>query len=161
MATTCTLVVLRHAKSAWPEGTPDAQRPLAERGRRDAPAAGSWLRKHLGDIDLVVCSPALRAQQTWESVAGKLEGAPPVREDERIYEASAETLVTVVRGLPDEARTVVLVGHNPGLEDVVALLSGEHRQLKTSTIAVLEGRCPWSGAGPRWACLRSLATPRG
>ena len=161
MAGTRTLVVLRHAKSAWPEGTPDAQRPLAERGRRDAPAAGRWLRKHIGDIDLVVCSSALRARQTWELVAGKLKAVPAFREDERVYEASAETLVKVARELPDEARTVVVVGHNPGLEDVVALLSGQHRELKTSTIAVLQGEGAWSGAGPRWASLHTLATPRG
>src|SRR5438067_13086796 len=105
MAGPRTLVVFRHAKSAWPEDIPDAQRPLAERGRRDAPAAGRWLRKHVGQIDLVVCSPAVRARQTWELAVDKLKAEPPpaVREDERVYAASAVTLLEVSRELPDDA----------------------------------------------------------
>ncbi|WP_137813327.1 SixA phosphatase family protein [Gandjariella thermophila] len=161
MAAPRSLVVLRHAKSAWPEDTPDAHRPLADRGRRDAPAAGRWLRTHLDRIDLVVCSPAVRARQTWELVSGQLKTPPAVREDERVYEASAETLLAVTRDLPGDAHTVVLVGHNPGLEDLVALLTGDRQQVKTSTIAVLAGSGAWADAGPGWARLRRLATPRG
>jgi phosphohistidine phosphatase len=161
MAAARRLVVLRHAKSAWPEDTPDPRRPLADRGRRDAPAAGRWLRKHLDRIDLVVCSPAVRARQTWELVAGRLPTAPALREDERVYQASAETLLVLTRELPDDAHTVVLVGHNPGLEDAVALLTGAREQFRTSTIAVLEGQGSWSDAGPRWARLRHVTTPRG
>jgi phosphohistidine phosphatase len=161
MAATRRLVILRHAKSAWPEDTSDARRPLADRGRRDAPAAGRWLREHLDRIDLVVCSPAVRARQTWELVAGELASPPPVRGDDRVYEASAETLLAVARELPDDAHTVVLVGHNPGLEDAVALLGGSPERIRTATIAVLEGSGAWSDAGPRWARLREITTPRG
>ena len=119
-----TLVLLRHAKSAWPDGIPDVQRPLAGRGCRDAPAAGRWLREQVSRIDLVVCSPALRAVQTWDLAATQLDPIPPVRHDERLYGASAEELLTVTQELPDKASTVVLVSHNPGLEDFLELLAG-------------------------------------
>ncbi|MQA07184.1 MAG: histidine phosphatase family protein [Pseudonocardiaceae bacterium] len=154
-------MVLRHAKSAWPEGVPDIERPLAGRGRRDAPAAGRWLREHLGEIDLVVCSPATRARQTWRLVAGELAPEPESRSDDRLYGTSTEALLTVLRELPAEARSAVLVGHNPDLEDLVELLTGSAQQLKTSTIAVLTGSSSWSEAGPGWAELEALSTPRG
>src|SRR6266508_2923118 len=90
-----TLLVLRHAKSDWPDGVPDAERPLAGRGRREAPLVGRWLRESGHIPDLVVCSPALRARQTWELVAGELGEAgeaPEVRFDERVYDEPASQL---------------------------------------------------------------------
>lgn len=155
------LVLLRHAKSAWPEGKADAERPLAGRGRRDAPAAGRWLRDHVADIDLVVCSPAVRARQTWDLVSAELDALLRVRYDERLYGACAEDLLAVTRELPQRAPTVLLVGHNPGLEDLVELLTGAVRPLRTSAVVVLT--CPgnWADAGPRSSALEEFATPRG
>lgn len=140
---------MRHAKSAWPEATADTQRPLAERGCRDAPAAGSWLRDHVAGVDLVVSSPALRARQTWELVAPELNPPPEVRLDERVYGASAETLLGVIQELPQQAATVLVIGHNPGLEELVELLTGAVEPLKTSAIAVLDGPPAWADAAPR------------
>lgn len=156
-----TLILVRHAKSAWPEGVADVERPLAGRGRRDAPAAGRWLREHVGEIDLALCSRALRTRQTWDLLEGELRFPPRVRHDERLYAATAETLLTVTAELSNRIRTVMLIGHNPGLEDLVTLVTGVPHQLKTSAVAVLAGSSPWTDIGPRWARLETLATPRG
>jgi phosphohistidine phosphatase len=156
-----TLILLRHAKSAWPQGTADAQRPLAARGRRDAPAAGRWLRKHVPAIDLVVCSPARRARQTGELVAAELDTAPALRCEDRLYAASAQVVAETVRELPEEVSTVLLVGHNPTMEHVLTLLTGTAEIFKTSTIAVLRTPVGWAATACGSWTLEALATPRG
>ncbi|HET9253857.1 MAG TPA: histidine phosphatase family protein [Pseudonocardiaceae bacterium] len=158
---TRTLILLRHAKSAWPPDVPDAQRPLAGRGRRDAPAVGRWLCEHAGTIGEVVCSPAVRAAQTWDLAAAELAVAPRVRHDRRLYGAGTPELLAVTHELATEASTAVLVGHNPGLEDFLTLLTGERELLKTSSIAVITVPASWRAAGPRSCALAALATPRG
>jgi phosphohistidine phosphatase len=155
------LVVVRHAKSDWSHGLPDRERPLAERGRRDAPAIGRWLVDHVGQPDLVVCSPATRARQTWHLAGSCLTSRPPVRHEERIYHASPDDLLSVLAGLPDEARSAVLVGHNPGLADLVALLSGEPHELKTSAVAVLRWPGSWADVYGTAARLAAHTTARG
>lgn len=161
MTSTHTLILLRHAKSAWPPDTPDARRPLAERGRRDAPAVGRWLRAHITAIDRVVCSPAMRAVQTWDLAAAQLATTPPTGLDERLYGASVDCLLAVTQELPPEASTAVLVGHNPGLEDFLTLLTGAVEPLKTSAVAVITAPSSWAETGPDSATLQTLATPRG
>jgi phosphohistidine phosphatase len=156
-----TLILLRHAKSAWPADTPDIRRPLAERGRRDAPAVGRWLREHVDTIELVLCSPAVRAVQTWDLAAAEFVVTPPVRHDERLYSATASELFTVTHELPAQASTAVLVGHNPGLEDFLTLLTGVREQLKTSAIAVITAPASWQATTPSSCSLHTLATPRG
>jgi phosphohistidine phosphatase len=148
---TRTLVVLRHAKSAWPDDVADRRRPLADRGRRDASAAGRWLRDNVGAVDLVLCSPALRTRQTWELVSAELVGTPEFRLDERIYAASLGDLLEVVTEA--SADTVLLIGHNPGLSELVGELARTDVELKTSSVAVLRQDHGWS--------LVELATPRG
>jgi phosphohistidine phosphatase len=155
------LVIVRHAKSAWPDGVPDEKRPLNKRGRRDAPAVGRWLRKRIGRPRTVVCSPAARTRQTWELAADELGKAPDPVFDKRVYEASAKKLLAVVRDLPDGAGPAVLVGHNPGVADLVELLTGESPEMKTSAIAVLDVAGSWADLGPGGAELVAYATPRG
>jgi phosphohistidine phosphatase len=155
---TKTLVVLRHAKSAWPEGVPDLDRPLGERGHRDAPEAGRWLAEAVPNLQLVLCSPALRAKQTWELAAAQLARHPEVHEEQKIYYGP---LIDAVRALPEETSSAMLVGHNPDVEDLVALLAEEAVQFKTSTIAVLRSEQPWADAGSAWATLIAHTTPRG
>lgn len=152
------LVVLRHAKSDWSHEVPDHDRPLAERGRRDAPAAGRWIAANVGTVDLAVCSTATRAQQTWQ-LAGV--STKDVRDEPRIYEASTGDLLDVVQGFPDEAATVVVIGHNPGLSMLVSALSGVRTELKTAGIAVLEFDGSWSGTGAAGVELTATAKPRG
>jgi phosphohistidine phosphatase len=156
-----TLLLLRHAKSDWSTDRPDERRRLSERGRRDAPAAGLWLRDNAPAIDLVVCSTAARARQTWTLAAAALEPAPAVLVDDRLYDATATGLLTVVRALPAAADTALLVAHNPGLSDLVGLLTGEPRALKTASIAVLAWPGGWPDAAPRGAAGTAFATPRG
>ncbi len=155
------LVIVRHAKSAWPEDVPDTQRPLNKRGRRDAPAAGRWLRDRVGHIDAVVCSPAARTRETWGLIAPELDGAPDPIFDERVYAATAEALLAVVRGLSDDVGSALLVGHNPGVADLVSSLSGEELEMKTSAIAVLGLAGSWADAAPGRVTLVDHATPRG
>ncbi len=156
-----TLILLRHAKSAWPVDIPDRQRPLATRGRRDAPAVGRWLRAHISAIDQVVCSPAIRAVQTWELAEAQLASAPPTSSDERLYGASAACLLAVTQELAFEVSTAVLVGHNPGLEDFLTLLTGATNPLKTSALAVITLHGSWVDVTPGAGTVEELATPRG
>ena len=155
------LVLLRHAKSAWPDGVPDAQRPLNDRGRRDAAAAGRWLRGHVAGLAAVACSPATRTRQTWDLVSAELADPPTARFDERIYAATPGELLAVVHDLPDGAASALMIGHNPGTEELVELLSGEELGMSTAALAVLTWDGGWADAAAQVAQLRDHATPRG
>ena len=155
------LVLLRHAKSAWPDGVPDAQRPLNGRGRRDARAVGQWLREQVDGLGAVVCSPAQRTRETWAIASAELDGPPSVLFDDRVYGAPPDDLLAVIRDLPDDAGTALLIGHNPGVADLVDLLSGEGREMRTSSIAVLAWNGGWADADADVAELRDHVTPRG
>ncbi|MFI1282100.1 SixA phosphatase family protein [Streptomyces sp. NPDC020858] len=163
------LVVLRHAKSAWPE-VPDSERPLAPRGRRDAPEAGRWLREAGCVPDLVVCSSARRTRQTWDLVAAEFGATTPVIHDARIYRATAGELLGVVREVPAHVRTLMLIGHNPGVQELILLLAGEadgyaleqtRTKFPTSAIAVLRVPGPWSSLEPGAARMTDMVVPRG
>lgn len=154
-----TLVLLRHAKSDWSGDQADLARPLAKRGRRQAPDAGRWLATHINGFDLAVVSPATRARSTWDLVAAELDTPPPTRIDDRVYAAPDRELLAVVRELPDDLRTVVLVGHNPGLEDLVSTLTGEPVPMRTAALAVITVPGPWSTAGQQPAVLRAAGRP--
>ncbi len=155
------LVLLRHAKSAWPSGVSDLRRPLAKRGRRDAVAAGCWLHENVPRLDAVICSPAERARQTWTLVAAELDNPAPARYDERVYGATAMQLLALVRNLPDEIGTALLIGHNPDLQELAALLTNHEVEMKTSSIAVLAWPGCWTDAAAHAVLLRHHATPRG
>lgn len=167
------LVLLRHAKSAWPD-VADHERPLGPRGLRDAPAAGRWLRDADCAPALVICSTARRTRETWALAAGQLGAEVPVRFDERVYAAEPEDLLEVVSEVPEEVRTLLLVGHNPGLEDLAVRLAGEaadpteaqelerlSQKFPTSAIAVLACPGPWRELAPGSARLTRFAVPRG
>ena len=134
------LVLLRHAhaESAAP-GQDDFDRPLSRDGLAEAEAAGAWLRSHSWTPDLVVCSPARRTRETLEQVL-LATGYVEQRQDARIYNATSGTLVQVADEHREHGR-VLLVGHNPGLEQLLALLtsgySDEGRGMPASGIAVL------------------------
>jgi phosphohistidine phosphatase len=153
------LILLRHGKSDWSGGEPDHLRPLARRGRRQVPEAGRWLADNVGVIDLAVVSPAERTRETWRLAAAELAVPPPVREDDRVYAGSARSLLGVLRELPAEMATVVMVGHNPGVEDLVASLSGRRVSMPTSALAVLDLSGPWSATANSSAELRAQGRP--
>ncbi|MGH3832335.1 MAG: SixA phosphatase family protein [Pseudonocardiaceae bacterium] len=158
---TRTLILLRHAKSAWPRDIPDAARPLAARGLRDAPAVGRWLAEHGPRIDLAVCSTAVRAMQTWELAGAQLYPTPRVRHNESLYGASTEDLLTTIRELPVNVWTAILVGHNPGLQTLLTALTGRYELIKTSTVAIITTSDDWEQSGAGWWKLETLTTPRG
>jgi len=165
------LVVLRHAKAAWPTGVADHERPLAPRGRRDAPAAGRALAESDCLPDLALCSTALRARQTWELAAAQWGTPPAVRFEARLYAADVPELLAVVREVPDQVRTLLLIGHNLGLEELVLDLAGDSLddaldevrvKFPTSAIAVLTRRgTSWRSLEPGTALLTSVMVPRG
>jgi len=130
-----TLVLLRHAKADRPAGTADFQRPLTERGHRDAAAAGGWLVGHGYAPDLVLCSPATRARQTWHGVATALPTGPEVHYDDRLYGADDDELLDILREVTTEG-VVAVIAHNPTLEDVSITLDRRARRLRTAGIAV-------------------------
>lgn len=165
------LVVLRHAKSAWPEGVDDHRRPLAPRGLRDAPAAGRVLAESDCLPDLALCSTAVRARRTWELASGQWGTPPPVRYDRRLYGADVSELLEVVHEAPREVETLLLVGHNPGQEELIVELAGDglddtldrvRVKFPTSAIAVLSWRgTDWPALAPGTALLTSFTVPRG
>ncbi len=154
-----TLILLRHAKSDWSGDEPDRLRPLAKRGRRQAPVAGRWLDEHAGTIDLAVVSSATRAQQTWGLASAELAVPPPVRDEDRVYAASADELLDLVRALPADAGTVVMVGHNPGLEDLATSLTGQSVLMPTSALAVIGLPGDWASLTTPGAVLTAAGRP--
>jgi len=165
------LVVLRHAKSAWPDGVADHERPLAPRGLRDAPAAGRALAETDCLPGLALCSTAVRARLTWELASAQWGTPPPVRYDGRLYAADVSDLEAVVHEVPSEVETLLLVGHNPGLEELVLELAGDglddtveevRTKFPTSAIAVLAWRgADWRALTPGTALLTTVMVPRG
>lgn len=119
------LYILRHAKSDWESGAKaDSERPLNKRGRKDAPLIGSWMREHYLYPGLVLCSPALRARETLEAVTEELQLPPErIRIVDELYMANLGTLLKILRDIPAASDSIMLVGHNPGLDDLVAYLS--------------------------------------
>jgi phosphohistidine phosphatase len=137
----------------------DRDRPLAERGRRHATEAGRWLGTNLAGVELAVVSPARRARSTWELAVAELEPPPETRVDERVYAASDRELLTVVRELPEGCGTAIVVGHNPGLEELLALLTGAWERMPTSAIAVVDLPGGWATAGDGTGHLRASGRP--
>lgn len=117
------LMILRHAKSGYPDGVEDHERPLAQRGREAAPCMAAYMAGELLLPDAAVVSTALRTRQTFALVASAL-GNPPHRFERRIYEAPSDQLMRVVAETPDSTPSLLLVGHNPGCAELAARLTG-------------------------------------
>lgn len=163
------LLLLRHAKSDWDAGVEsDFDRPLAKRGKKDAPAVGAWLYREGLVPDYVISSPAKRARQTATRVCKGLDfKKSQIVWDPRIYEADVETLLRVLADCPAQARLVLLVGHNPGLEELLRYLAGDEietpedgKLLPTATVARLEMPEDWRGLQAGCAHLVSITRPR-
>ena len=133
------LLVLRHAKSSWDDSSlDDHERPLNRRGRRDAPRMGDLVREQQLVPDLIVSSDAERARLTAEAVAEAAGYRQRLVMDPRLYLASAGELIAVLQALPSDARTVMIVGHNPGLEELVSRLTGAQHDLPTGALAAIQ-----------------------
>ncbi|MFA7592365.1 MAG: histidine phosphatase family protein [Thiohalobacteraceae bacterium] len=126
------LLILRHAKSDWTSGGDDFDRPLNTRGHRDAPRIGTWLAARGLIPDRVLSSPARRARQTVEAVCTTLKiPAERVVWDERLYLAPLPRLLDLLADTPAETQRLLLVGHNPGLEDLLIHLARDPRPAGT------------------------------
>ena len=154
-----TLILLRHEKSDWSGDEADIARPLATRGRRQAPDAGQWLAANIDSIDLAVVSPASRARSTWDLVSASMGVPPRTRIDDRVYAASDHELLAVLRELSNDVETVVLVGHNPGIEGLISRLRGEWARMPTSALALITVSGSWSCAGHHSAVRRASGRP--
>ena len=161
------LVLLRHAKSDWPD-VADHDRPLAKRGRRDAPVVGRWIGASGHAPDAVVCSTARRARETWELVSTGLAAAAPgeppaVRYEPRVYEATVLGLLMLVREFDAAWRTALVVGHNPGIAELTAGLASPEspppQAFPTAAVAVLGLPGLWAEAGPGEARLLAFTVP--
>jgi phosphohistidine phosphatase len=130
------LYLLRHAKSSWDDNSlPDFDRPLNNRGIKTAPVVGQYIRRKKIQVDLVLSSPAKRARETSKLVIRAAGIAADLRFDERIYEATAGQLMSVVSQIGDGIGAALLVGHNPGFEDLLTRLTGEVHRLSTAALA--------------------------
>jgi phosphohistidine phosphatase len=162
------LLLLRHAKSDWAGPTEsDFERPLAGRGKKEAPKVGQWLRRQGLVPDRVVSSPAKRARQTTRRVCEGLGvDTAQVAWEPRVYEAQTGTLLAILADCPATARRVLLVGHNPGLETLLAHLWGDAcvvpadgKLLPTATVAWLDLPDDWSALGYGCGSVRALTRP--
>ncbi|MBO7940436.1 MULTISPECIES: SixA phosphatase family protein [Streptomyces] len=117
------IVIFRHAKADWSQET-DHERPLAERGRLDAAAAGRRLAETGISFDLALCSTAVRTRETWKLAVHELPHRPRTVYEERIYEASPGELITLLNETPEDVRDLVLIGHNPGVHGLADILAG-------------------------------------
>jgi phosphohistidine phosphatase len=151
------LIVLRHSKAASPLGTADIDRPLAPRGRKDAQQAGEELRAANRVPDRVICSTSLRTRQTLDG----LDLGAPVDFESRVYDNDAEEILDLLRG-QDDVDTLLLVGHNPSMQQLVLGLTGAGADhFPTSATAVIEFDGGWDDLWPGIGRLVSLWTPRG
>jgi phosphohistidine phosphatase len=163
--------LLRHAKSDYPAGVADRDRPLAPRGVREAGLAGDWLRAHAPAIDAVLCSTAARARET---LARTLIDAP-VDYVDRLYDATPDTVIEEINGVPSrfdtEVQTLLVIGHEPALSQValgLATTEGSNKtaaenistKFPTSAIAVLRTAQPWDQLALSGAALVTFHVPR-
>ncbi|MEU9403390.1 histidine phosphatase family protein [Streptomyces sp. NPDC048242] len=162
------IVLFRHAKADWPQVS-DHERPLAERGRTDATVAGSRLADTGLAFDLAVCSTALRTRETWKLAVHELAHRPRTVYEDRVYDASPGELIAVLNETPDDVRTLILIGHNPGIHHLADILSGSSegdardrmnsRGFAAAAFAVLSFDGDWKNLEPGKATLTEYWTP--
>ena len=162
-----TLLLMRHAKSDYPTGVVDHERPLAARGMREAALAGLWLRTNVDPIDAVLCSTATRTRETL--TRARLDA--PVTFVERLYDAVPSTVIDEINAVDDEVTTLLVIGHEPAMSSVVLGLAGApgtsqaaaeriSTKFPTSAIAVLRVEGPWRDLTLGGAALVTFHVPR-
>ncbi len=165
------LMLLRHAKSDWSlPGQSDHDRDLAPRGRKAAPLMGRYMADHGIVPDHAIVSTATRTRETWRLVADMFPQIPPVDFEDRIYEASPRAILAAIAEAPRSARSLLVVGHNPGFHDTANLLveTGDRRirnalaeKFPTGALAVIDLDIDdWAGIRPGSGRLESFVTPR-
>ena len=163
-----TALLLRHAKSDWKQSAlADHDRPLKKRGRRDAPLMGAFLRSHDLTPGLVLCSSAKRAVETLELV---FDDPPQTEISKSLYMAHPGELLAALHAAPESCASVMIIGHNPGMEQLAGLLTGSGDAAAIERLAVKYPTCAlavisfdvadWRDIGPRLGHLDSFTIPR-
>ena len=164
-----TLLLLRHAKSDYPAGVPDHERPLAARGTREAPLAGDWIRANAPAVDAVLCSTATRTRQT----LARTGIDAPVEFVDRLYDAVPGTVIDVINGVSalfdTDVETLLVIGHEPTMSSLALGLNNDGDEaaaqdiamkFPTSAIAMLGVTEPWDQLALRGASLLAFHVPR-
>lgn len=156
------LYVLRHAKSSWDNNSlSDFERPLNERGFETAPIMGEMMRDKDFVPEIIVCSTAKRAEQTARIVKESAEFEAEIKFEDAIYEASVMTLLRIVSEIGDEFNSALIVGHNPGFENLVRVLSGKSETMPTAALAVIDLEIEsWNEAEADSGNLREFIRPK-
>jgi phosphohistidine phosphatase len=133
-----TLLLMRHAKSSWKKtDLQDHERPLNKRGEKDAPRMGKWLLERNLTPQFILSSTAVRAAKTAELVAGKCNYKNEILYSESLYLAEPQGYIQALQALPDDYKRVLIIGHNPGLEGLLQMLTGKVEGLPTGSLAWL------------------------
>jgi phosphohistidine phosphatase len=166
-----TLMLLRHAKSSWDDGSlRDFDRPLAPRGESAAPRIGAYMAEQGLAPQLILCSPAVRTRQTVDLVLPHLEGDPTVVYEDRFYLAAPSVLLARLRRIEAKVRRVMIVGHDPGMQGLTLDLSGSGdpelleavaAKFPTAGLAVIRFKAKdWAKVGPGSGRLELFTTPK-
>ena len=157
-----TLFILRHAKSSWDNfDLSDFERPLNKRGLNTVPLMGEMMYKNGFQPKLIISSPAKRAKQTAILIKESAQIQGTIFYDEKIYEASPFRLLEIVSELDEKAESAMLVGHNPGLEGLVKILTGKMRTMPTATLAIIDLNVEkWSETIAESGNLQKIIRPR-
>ncbi|WP_404960833.1 SixA phosphatase family protein [Streptomyces sp. 147326] len=164
------IALLRHAKADWPEVS-DHDRPLAERGRKDAPAVGLKLAETGIVFDLALCSTAARTRETWKLAVQEMPHRPKTHYEERLYDASLGELIALLNETPDEVSDLLVIGHNPGMHALADALSGRaegdtlarmtRTGFPTAALAVVSFAGSWKSVEHGVGTLLDYWTPKG
>jgi phosphohistidine phosphatase len=165
------LLLFRHAKAEQAEaGESDRERPLAERGRKDAGRIGAYMAGHALSPARVAVSPSLRTQETWKYAAAAFRPQPAAQTVERLYDATPHTIFEVVKATPAKAGSVLVIGHNPGMHELALMLiaSGDietrerlREKMPTCGLAVIDFAADdWGLLHPRSGRLERFVTPK-
>ena len=157
-----TLYVLRHAKSSWDDrDLADFDRPLNDRGKTNAPFMGEVMKQNGFAPEVIFSSPAVRARETARLVKESAELDAEIKHNERIYEASPRTLSQVASSIDDRFASAMIVGHNPGMEGFVRLLTGQLESMPTAALAVIDlDILGWEQIGETTGLLRQIIRPK-
>jgi phosphohistidine phosphatase len=164
-----TLYLLRHAKSSWADpNLPDHERPLAARGRRDAKRVAKYLARLRIEPELVLCSSAERTRETLELMRPALGATPTITLEEQLYAASSYRLLERIRSVPESVASVMLIGHNPGLQQLALVLASTGAELArleakfpTAALATLTvANTTWSRLSQHDAALTAYVVPK-
>ena len=165
------LLIFRHAKaeSAIP-GTPDRERPLVERGRRDAAKIGAYMAAHALVPDRVLVSPATRTQQTWKAAERAFKPAPAATMVDKLYDATPHAILAAIKDVPAKAHTLMVIAHNPGLHELALMMiaSGDveareklREKLPTSGLVIVDFAFDdWNKLHPQSGRLERFVSPK-